>query len=159
MIAYGSPGLDDWPLLRSFWEKFKAGRHADRIVVSEGELTQYFLASLVQPHIFGVLWGWQDGILRGVVVMKGVVVEQNGVNQAASYIVGAYVLPRTDRAFCDGLHQQMDQWSRARQHRFWRAHARAPVAGANNYKLKAIDKRYGFKVACIVLERELEEVV
>lgn len=150
--------LDDWKDVRALWEAFRNSRHGSRIEVSDAELRDYFSASLVNENA-GVLLGRQDGELRGLLVVKAVLQadSRQGMRLVpATFIAGVYVTPHAGLAFSDAFFCFLDGWSHARRHLLQIGNARPPQEGVNNYKLRAVERRYGFKLSHMVVERQLE---
>lgn len=150
--------LDDWEEVREFWKKFKDGPYGPRIQVTMKELQSYFVGALCNPRQIGFLVGYTEDTLNGMMVVKEVLHPdplQDHNLVPATFIAGVYVEPRAGLAFSDMFHRALDRWSRERDHRLQTGNARAPELGKNNYKLRAVEHRYGFKLAYQVVERQL----
>lgn len=146
--------LDDWLKVRDFYRAFKHSHWGSRIDVPEEEFEQWFLGSLIKPQEVGVvITEDREGRIVAMAVLQATMMYTQGKGYCPhTFVRGVYVdYARAGKAGGDVMHQAMLDWGRKRGHEAIYGHVR------DSFRLKAVERRYGYKLWNLVVGRPLRE--
>lgn len=154
MFRSRSATLDDWLKVRDFYRDFKESHWGSRIDVPEEEFEQWFLSSLLRPSEVGVVLVENEcGNIVAMAVLQATLMYTQGKGyRPHTFVRGVYVdYPRAGKQGGDLMHQAMLDWGRQRGHEAIYGHVR------DTFRLKAVERRYGYRLWNLVVGRPLEE--
>lgn len=149
--------LEHWPEIERLYEEFLKSPFTARFDLNKEGLRRYFKLSLVDQR-YAVLCVREDQDLVGLSILYEILapcVFKGLVPQTFVHV--CYINPKASREAGDLMNQGVELWGRSMKHSHVIANVR--VTAKNPFKLRAIDKRYGFKPLYIVIGKELKEVL
>lgn len=147
--------LEDWPAIERLYDEFLKSPFTQRFDIDREALRRYFKLSLVDPR-YAVLCVREDQDLVGLSILYEILspdIYRGPVPQSFLHI--CYINPKAGRLAGDLMNEAITLWGRSRQHTHVTANVR--VTKDNPFKLRAVDKRYGFKPLYITIGRDLRE--
>jgi hypothetical protein len=146
--------LENWPEIERLYEKFCLGPFTSRFDLNKEGLRRYFKLSLVDPR-YAVLCVREDQDLVGLSIVYEIYAPDIFAGPVPqSFVHVCYIDPKAPRAAGDLMNAAVEEWGRMMKHNYVTANVR--VSSKNPFKLRAIDKRYGFKPLYITIGKPLE---
>lgn len=146
--------LNDWPDLRKFYDDFTRSPYRERFDLDFDGFERYFKLSLVNPK-YALICVREAGELVGVTVVYENYAHNIHLGLVPqTFIHVCHIKPSASRAVGERMNQAIETWGRFHGHNYITANVR--VNAKNPFKLRAIDKRYGFKPQYLVIGRPIE---
>lgn len=147
------PSLDDWPRVRDFYEDFCRSQYASRFDLDYPRFQVYFAQAILNPKI-GVLCIEEDTeIVALSIIHESYAFDVTKGSIPQTFIHVCYVKPSTGKLVGELMNQAIEAWGTSRGHNYIVASVR--VNAKNPFKLRAIDKRYGFKPLYIAIGKPI----
>lgn len=145
--------LEDWPAIESLYERFLESPFTSRFDLNKEGLRRYFKLSLVDPR-YAVLCVREDKDLVGLSIMYEILAPDIFLGPVPqSFLHVCYIDPKAPKQAGDMMNAAIEEWGRMMRHSHVTANVR--VNKANPFKLRAVDKRYGFKPLYITIGKPL----
>lgn len=145
--------LDDWLDVQEMYAKAVKSPQADRLGLTETQLRWHFKRSLVDTQM-ALLLVYRGTEPVGLSLVYEIVCPGP---ERLTFIHVCYVSPGAGRAAGDMMNGAITAWAVKHGHHQVCANVRAPQEGKNNFKLRAIEERYGFTARHLVISREARQ--
>lgn len=146
--------LDHWPRLQEFYRDFCVSPYAGRFDLDFEGFERYFKLSLVNPKYALICVAEGREIVGVTVVYENYAHNIHHGLVPQTFIHVCHIKPSASRAAGDMMNKAIETWGRFFGHNYITANVR--VNAKNPFKLRAVDKRYGFKPQYMVIGRPIE---
>lgn len=147
--------LEHWPEIEALFNEFRHSPFSGRFDLNKEGLQRYFKLSLVDPR-YAVLCVREADRIVGLSILYEILSPDIMVGLVPqSFLHVCYIDPKASMRAGDLMNEAITLWSRSRNHNYVTANVR--VTKSNPFKLRAVEKRYGFKPLYITIGRPIDE--
>lgn len=147
--------LENWPEIEELYVEFLNSPFRDRFDINKEGLRRYFKLSMVDNRYAIILVREAEKIV-GLSILYEILAPDIMVGPVPqSFLHVCYINPKASKEAGDLMNQAIEMWGRSRGHNYVTANVRA--TNGNPFKMRAVEKRYGFKPLYITIGKQISE--